>query len=97
MEKNLDAKPYNFFEEEEYLKKGWIRVADFCHEEMKKQRQYAIRYVLGDPPEIPALALDPKFGEPLRVAGEVGNFECVIHPDDIEEFLKRYHKFINER
>src|SRR5579864_7293286 len=71
---------------------GYISFGDVARNLMGKQCQYGSRYILGEPDSYPSL------GQGLRFNGlddPGGNYHTIgIHPQDIEEFIRRYYAYM---
>jgi hypothetical protein len=67
----------------------YINFGDVARQQCHEQCQYASRYLVGwkDWPDL---------GAGLRYQGEIGDYHSiVIHRDDVEEFVRRYHEHMS--
>ncbi len=79
--------------------KDYVAFGDVSRNRLGKQCQYGSRFVDGRfPNEYPDLASDPKYGAPLRIVGEPGDYhDYRIHKDDVEELVKRYKDYYDAK
>ena len=79
--------------------KNYVAFGDVSRNRLGKQCQYSSRLVDGQfRNEYPDLASDPKYGAPLRIVGELGDYhDYRIHKDDVEELVKRFKDYLDER
>ncbi len=67
---------------------GFIDFGGVSHQLMSKQSQYGSRYVDG------TIEGYPNLGNGLRFQGDPADYHSLgIHPDDIDEFIRRYHTY----
>ncbi|MFA5644130.1 MAG: hypothetical protein WC928_01225 [Patescibacteria group bacterium] len=74
-------------------KDGFVNFGDVSRQILKKQGQYGVAYAFGDE------SCDcPNLGDGLRILGNPGNYcDVKIHKDDIDEFVRRYKAYQEER
>ncbi len=69
------------------MAEGTINFGDVARHLLKQQAQYASRYIEGKHGS-------PKLGKGLRFSDLESDYHSIgIHPDDIEEFIRRYESY----
>lgn len=85
MEKKMLLGKYEIDEE------GYVNFGDISRGEMDMQSQYGARYVHGE-------LGDPNLGEGLRFKEDYGHYHSMkIHHEDVEEFIRRFKEYEEQR